>query len=218
MTSEKLIINNWQFISESSYAGPRSFEVPYVLNRLKEGNTIEIGGNQSLFKWALVRRGKPFTLIDPMGTTFNNKQNHRLATCIKGDIRKYTSKDLGKFTNVLLVSVLEHIGLKAYGQPKDWVSSARLEQLKAFKHCMSFVKQDGQMLCTLPFTNNKEEKDPNFLLRYNKEMLNDLYKGYKLLDERFYILNQPTHLDRWKEVTLQETKDHRSNVCFTLCK
>ena len=40
----------WKFVGECPYSGPRSFEVPYVLSRLVPGNSIEIGGNQSLFK------------------------------------------------------------------------------------------------------------------------------------------------------------------------
>ena len=113
-----------KYISESANKGPRSFEVPYVLNNLIDGPSLEIGGHSSLFKWVFIRRGYPFTLIDPMNPVFNNKQNHRLATCIKGDIRKYTPEDLGTFPNVLLISVLEHISLSAYGQLKDWRHSS----------------------------------------------------------------------------------------------
>lgn len=208
--------NYWQFTSECPYSGPRSFEVPYVVNSLVPGNTIEIGGNQSLFKWVLIRRDNKFTLIDPMGTTFNNKQNHRLATCIKGDIREYTPKDLGKFSNVLLVSVLEHISLPAYGQKKDWKDSPRKEQLRAFRHCMKFVKSDGIMICTLPHSTKPEEKDPKFSLRYNRSMLNDLYDGFELVDESFFILSRPSYVDRWKQVPENAVNGRRSNVCFKL--
>jgi len=206
----------WQYISECPYSGPRSFEVPYVLNNLLDGSTIEIGGNQSLFKWALIRKGNPFTMIDPMGTNFNNNHNHRLATCLKGDIRKFSPKDLGTFENVLLVSVLEHISLPAYGQQKDWQGSPREEQLKAFRHCMKFVKPGGRMIATMPHSTKPEEKDPKFSLRYNRSMLNDLYKGFNLVDEKLFILKDPAHMDRWIEVPEEETKGRRSNVCFIL--
>ena len=164
----------------------------------------------------MIRRGEPFTLIDPIGTTFNNGHNHRLATCMKGDIRHHTANELGKFDNVLLVSVLEHISLPAYGQTKDWAGSPREEQLKAFRHCMSFVKPGGRMICTMPHTTKEEEKDPKFSLRYNRSMLDDLYDGFKLIDEKLFILTKPHHFDRWKEVDESKTVGIRSNVCFTL--
>ena len=205
-----------KFISESSRTGPRQFEVPYVLNNLIDGKTIEIGGNSSLFKWVLVRRGVPFTLIDPMDPSFNNKHNHRLATCIHGDIRKFTPKQLGTFPNVLLVSVLEHISLPAYGQTKDWKNSPRIEQKKAFEHCLKFVAPGGRIIVTLPHSNKAEEKDPKFALRYNNEMLEDLQHGHKLIDQKFFRLIQPGYLDRWRQVPVANTIGARSNVCFVL--
>jgi hypothetical protein len=171
-----------------------------------------------LFKWAFVHRGWPFTLIDPIGTTFNNKKNHCLATCLKGDVRKVTPDKLGVFPNVLLVSVLEHIGLKAYVSSKDWENSPRAEQLQAFKHCMKFVAPGGRMLVTLPYTNKEAAKDPNFLLRYNSEMLVDLQRGYKLIDQKFFMMRTPLHLDRWQEVSEAVAGKRRSNVCFILSK
>jgi len=207
-----------KFISESNQIGPRQFEVPYVLNNLIPGNTIEIGGNSSLFKGVLIRRGEPFTLIDPMNPAFNEGRNHKLATCIHGDIRKYSIKELGQFNNVLLVSVLEHIGLKAYNMPKDWEFSPAQEQLKAFSHCMSFVKPKGRIICTLPYGTKIEEKDPKFLLRYTNKMLKNLYQDYKLIDLKFFTIDGDPSLDRWKEVPEKETYKRRSNVCFVLEK
>lgn len=205
-----------KYISESAHAGPRQFEVPYVLNNLIDGKTIEIGGNSSLFKWVLIRRGHPFTLIDPMDPSFNNKQNHRLATCIHGDIRKFSPKQLGIFPNVLLVSVLEHIGLAAYGQNKDWKYSPRAEQKKVFEHCLKFVAPGGRIIVTLPHSNKEEEKDPSFSLRYNNEMLSDLQHGHKLIDQKFFKMTRPGYFDRWEEVPAFETIGYRSNVCFIL--
>ena len=206
----------WQFMSECPYNGPRCFEVPYVINHLIPGASIEIGGNQSLFKWALIRRGEKFTLIDPLGTKFNNGANHRLATCLKGDIRSHTPQQLGKFNNVLLVSVLEHISLPAYGQKKDWSGSPRKSQLKAFNHCLKFIKPGGRIIVTLPHTTKDEETDPKFALRYNRDMLDDLQKGHKVIDEKFFIMEKPQWMDRWQEVPESQTIDRRSNVCFTL--
>jgi hypothetical protein len=206
--------NYWQYYSESYLQGPRCFEIPFVVNNIKEGNSLEIGANLSLFKWFFVRRGYPFTLIDPIGANFNNGKNNPLATCIKEDIRKKTSKELGTFTNVLLVSVLEHIGLGSYKQEKSY--SPIKEQLKTFRHCMSFVKKTGRMICTLPYSVVKQTTELNFLLKYNYNMIQDLYKGYNLVDEKFYILTKPIHLDRWKEVSRRETEGHRGNICFVL--
>lgn len=205
-----------KFISESVNQGPRQFEVPYVANNLVPGPAIEIGGNSSLFKWLFVRRGWPFTLIDPMNPAFNNGHNHKLATCIHGDIRKYTPAQLGRFPNVLLVSVLEHISLPAYNQPKDWKVSPRKEQLKAFNHCLKFIAPRGRIIVTLPHSNEKEESDPKFALRYNNEMLQDLQSGHKLIDQKFFRLIKPANLDRWEETTAKNTVGFRSNVCFVL--
>ena len=205
-----------KYISESAHTGPRQFEVPYVLNNLIDGKTIEIGGNTSLFKWVLIRRGLPFTLIDPMDPSFNNRNNHRLATCIQGDIRKFSPEQLGVFPNVLLVSVLEHISLPAYGQKKDWKGTPRIEQKKAFEHCLKFVAPGGRIIVTLPHSNKPEEKDPKFCLRYNNEMLRDLQKGHRLIDQKFFKLTKPAYLDRWAEVPAAQTVGSRSNVCFVL--
>jgi len=205
-----------KYISESTRQGPRQFEVPYAINHLIDGPTIEIGGYDSLFKWVLTRRGWPFTLIDPREMSGFKKKNNKLATCIEGDIRLYSAADLGTFPNVLLVSVLEHIGLSAYGQKKDWEGSPREEQRKAFLHCLKFVAPGGRIIVTLPYSNKTEEEDPKFLLKYNSEMLADLQEGHKVIDQRFFVLRKPAHLDRWDEVLVKDTIDHRSNVCFVL--
>ena len=157
-------------ICECTLGGPRSYEVPYAINHLIDGTTLEIGGNRSLFAWVLCRRGWEYTIVDPI---LKEDRHSDFGTYIKEDIRKLNTKNIGTFDNVLLVSVLEHISLPAYGQSKDWKESPRKTQLEAFKYCMDFVKTGGRMIVTLPYTVKKEWKNPKQMLRYNDEMIKD---------------------------------------------
>lgn len=214
----------WDFNGPNNHRGPRCFEVPYALNNLKDGSVLEIGGNNSLFKWAIVRKRVKYTLIDPLGTYFVGAEELKEVTCLKGDIRKFSQKQLSLFDNILLISVLEHISLPSFNQKRDWdkYGSPRKAQLEAFKHCMRFLNKDGRMICTLPFGPapkediDKKYESKDFLLRYERDMLDDLYNDYDLIDEKFFILTKPTKYRRWKEVVEEETKEHRANVCFIL--
>lgn len=210
--------NYWDFPSISTQRGPRSFEVPYVLDNIIDGSILEIGGNKSLLKWALLRRGEEYTLIDPLGTEFRGCEELDNIKQLTGDIRKEKSSKLGKFDNVILMSTLEHIGLPGYRQKEDWHKwgSKRKAQLNTFRHCMSFVKNNGIMICTLPYKKNKNLINRN-LIRYSRAMINDLQEGFTLIDEKIFALADKK-LDRWMQVEEEDINGRRANICFVIRK
>jgi len=210
--------NHWDFPSISTYRGPRSFEVPYVLNNIEDGSILEIGANKSLLKWAILRRGEKYTLIDPLGTEFKGAEELDHISQLTGDIRKQKSRRLGKFDNVILMSTLEHIGLPGYRQKENWKKwgSKRKAQLWTFRHCMSFVKDNGIMICTLPYKRHNSTINNN-LIRYSRQMVDDLQKGFTLVDEKIFAQTDK-RLDRWMEVKDEETNKRRANICFVIRK
>lgn len=160
----------------------KSVEIPWLYKNLKEGSVLDIGSEESSYIKKLVNEGRKVFQIDIRLS--NNDLNTKKIT---GDIRKITPEEIGQFDNVLLISTLEHIGLNAYTYKADWKDSPILEQLRTFRHCMEFMKDDGVMPLTIPY--GKYEHGGWFLV-YEKNMIEEIKKGYLVVNETYFTLKK----------------------------
>lgn len=167
--------------------GERSVELPWLFKNLKEGSILDIGSNESNYITRLVNEGRDITQLDIR--PLNNKVNTRKVVC---DIRKVTLQDLGKFDNILLISTLEHIGLKAYDNEADWKDSPTQEQLRTFRHCMEFLNDDGRILLTVPYG---KYEHCGWLIVYDEDMIKGVKQGYKVLNETYFTLKKDKYVE-----------------------
>ncbi|MBA7494130.1 hypothetical protein ES702_04703 [subsurface metagenome] len=158
----------------------REAEIPWFLSKLKKGSVLDGGSLESTYIKNLLERGHKVIRNDtrafscPFGTKVVIK-----------DIFKLKSETLGKFDNVLLVSTLEHIGLKAY---KNKASKNPLrKQNEALRHCFQFLKKGGKLLCTLPY--GKFENGGWYFI-YDEKMVNSLINGLNLKSKTYFTLSK----------------------------
>lgn len=167
--------------------GERAVEIPWLFKNLKEGSVLDIGSNESSYITRLVNEGRNITQLDirPLNNVANTRK-------VVGDIRKKAIKDLGKFDNVLLISTLEHIGLKAYDSEADWKDSPALEQLRTFRHCMDFLKEGGRILLTVPYG---KYENAGWVLTYDKDMIEEIKKRWKIINEIYFSLKNENYVE-----------------------
>jgi SAM-dependent methyltransferase len=161
---------------------PRFFEIPYIFEKLKPGNVLNIGGEEGgPWKWRVCENHQ-MTIVDvtPMSRTHPN------LTSICADIRDVKVEDIGLFDNVLLMSTIEHISMPAHspGKKASWEKSPREEQLEVFHQCMKFLKPGGHMIFTVD--GGIPSEAPVFKLHYNQEMIEDVKRNYELVEETYY--------------------------------
>ncbi len=168
---------------------PREIELPFVLRNVKPGTILNIGGAGGTWKWKLAKSHK-MTIVDITPIVGRIKQP---VTYIKQDIRNFSSRE--KYDNIILMSTIEHISLPHFSKNKKgtWDKSPWDEQLKTWKHCMTFLKPDGHMLFTVPC--GIPSSKPLTKLHYNEEMLDGIKSGYKILKEKYYVRSGA----EWKE-------------------
>lgn len=164
---------------------PRTLEIPFIFEQVKPGNILNIGGTEgSPWKWKLCDK-QPMTIVDIR--KLNRK--HPNLTFIHRDIRKCDANEIGLYDNIILMSTLEHISLPPFspnhdGQ-KSWDKCPIEEQLKVFKHCMTFLKPDGRMIFTVPC--GIPSNNPVTKIHYNRRMLAAIKDGHRVLVERYYF-------------------------------
>jgi hypothetical protein len=163
---------------------PRSLEIPFIFEQVKPGNILNIGGKEGgAWKWKLCDK-QPMTIVDIRRLD----KKHRNLTFYHKDIRKCSKDNIGLYDNIILMSTLEHISLPPFSpnhdNMKSWDKCPREEQLKVFQHCMTLLKPNGRMIFTVPC--GIPTAHPVTKLHYNKEMLDGIKKGYKVLVERYY--------------------------------
>lgn len=158
----------------------RDAEIPWLLGKLKKGSVLDVGSLESVYIQKLLEKGHSVVRNDtrvfscPYGTKV-----------VKGDILRLDPEDLGLFDNVLLISTLEHIGLKAYQNRASKDPFCR--QIKTLRHCFRFLKRGGKLLCTLPF--GKFENGSWYLI-YDHKMVGILVKGLSLKSKMYFTLEE----------------------------
>jgi len=165
---------------------PRVVELPFVINNIKPGTILNIGGSGGEWKWDLAKKHK-MTIVDT--APLHGEMKHPVTYVLK-DIRRFDNGE--RYDNIILMSTIEHISLPWFYKDKKptWKISPWDEQLKTWHHCMSLLKPDGHMLFTVPC--GIPSKTPHTKLHYDEKMLNEIKSGYKVLQEKYYIRPEGT--------------------------
>jgi hypothetical protein len=158
----------------------REAEIPWLLSKLKEGSVLDVGSLESLYIKELLERGHKVVRNDTR--TFSCPFGTR---AVVGDILKLKSEALGKFDNVLLISTLEHVGLKAYQNRASKDPFQR--QIETLRCCLQFLKKQGKLLCTLPY--GKFENSGWYFI-YDDKMVESLLKGLNLKSKMYFTLDE----------------------------
>lgn len=171
-----------------SVPSPRSFEIPYIFQNLRPGNVLNIGGEEGgPWKWRVCENQK-MTIVDITPV----RRTHPNLTSVCADIRDVTVEQIGLFDNIILMSTLEHISTPFHAPDKKptWKVSPVDEQLEVFHQCMKFLKPGGHMIFTVPLgipIDHTKTSACFSKVHYNKKMLEDIKKDYKVLHEIYKL-------------------------------
>lgn len=162
----------------------RIIEFPFVLKQIKDpkAKILEVGCCESLLAFHLASIGHSITGVDLNDYEFS----HPNLKFIKGDICNI-NLPTNYFDYIILVSVLEHIGLGAYGE-KAFEDGDK----KTFQRLKNCLKNDGRFIITVPYGKGALTKTQRV---YDAEKLDDLLHGlviekefyYKGLDQKYWI-------------------------------
>jgi len=162
----------------------RIIEFPFILKQIKNPNAkiLEVGSCESLLALHLASMGHSITAVDLNDYEFG----HPNLKFIKGDICNI-NLPINYFDYIILVSVLEHIGLGAYGE-KAFEDGDK----KTLQHLKNCLKNDGRFIITVPYGKGALTKTQRV---YDAEKFDDLLHGlviekefyYKGLDQKYWI-------------------------------
>jgi SAM-dependent methyltransferase len=119
-----------------------SNEFALMFNASLGSKVLEIGCNEEPLAYALSTLGFDVTGIDVRGCFVPSGKELNF-NFIKGDFNKVEIKD--KFDAVVLISTIEHVGMGAYGDEKDWDGDS-----KAMDKIYDVLNQNGEVYITVP--------------------------------------------------------------------
>ena len=163
------------------YHTSRSREYDFILNNVSPRKTMimDIGSVGSLLPLKLAEKGHKTYVVD----TREYHEKHPNITCITKDINS-TDFSENFFDEIICVSVLEHIGMSAYGDPTYKDGDEITAQLFA-----KILKNSDKLLITMPFAG--EYKILPWLDTHEKiydyKSVITLFKNWKLIKEEYYI-------------------------------
>jgi len=160
----------------------RAVEYPWVLRQLKllkSGALIlDVGCAESVLSHELAARKFRVVGIDIRDYPFKNKNTH----FIKRNVLNTGLPD-NIFDAVIMVSTIEHIGLKVYGQKIIDDDG----DIKALKELHRILKPGGYLLLTTPFIGNQPPRITEFERNYNIQRLMELTRNFEsIIEDYFY--------------------------------
>lgn len=163
------------------YHTSRSREYDFILNNIspKKAMIMDIGSVGSLLPLKIAKKGHKVVTVD----TREYHEKHSNITSINKDIN---STDLPEnfFDEIICVSVLEHIGMSAYGDPTYKDGDGLTVQVFA-----KILKASGKLMITMPFAG--EYKILPWLDAHEKiydyKSVITLFENWKLIKEEYYI-------------------------------
>jgi SAM-dependent methyltransferase len=127
---------------------PRNGEWDFVLGWMKplrkfqgQVTVLDVGSTESLLIYELLHRGYDVTGVDQR--PYQEKNDHTMVLDILSP--ELTYKPVERFDYIISISVIEHIGLGAYGDSKQDFGD-RLAVANIFK----MLKDDGYFIITIP--------------------------------------------------------------------
>jgi SAM-dependent methyltransferase len=154
----------------ASQVTERSVEIPWLLSRLgKPEKILDIGSADATYIEALVATGAAVTLCDTR--PFTMKGDTSVALWI-GSVTDMPDEFTDRFDLVTCISVLDHIGLDAYGNLPD---DTALERTAVKLH--QILAPGGRLLLTVPFGRNHVTTHPGGGQRvFGLDALRDLFQ------------------------------------------
>ena len=178
----------------------RNREYDFIYNNiLPNGNILDMGSVGSILPLKLAERGYIVYVVD----TREYHEKHPNITSIKKDINSIDFPE-NHFNEIICVSVLEHIGMSAYGDP-----AYKAGDEATIKKFASILKSSGRLLITMPFAGEYKIlpwKD-TYEKIYDYDSITTLFKNWKLIKEEYYI---PTSPRNWIKSTRYEAEENRS--------
>ncbi|MFX1588677.1 MAG: class I SAM-dependent methyltransferase [Promethearchaeota archaeon] len=171
-----------KFINRNWYVNERIIEVPFVLNNIElsgQGKRLlDFGCTGSYLALQLASLGYEVIGIDIRYYQFT----HPNFTFYKTNILDF--EDNKGFDYITSVSVLEHVGLGAYGGEKN-ISDLRNTTIKLTE----LLKPEGKIIITVPF--GKESED-DFERSFSRKEILSLFNhdNMELIKENYYYRNK----------------------------
>ena len=171
----------------------RSREYDFIYkNILPNGNILDMGSVGSILPLKLAERGYIVYVVD----TREYHEKHPNITSIKKDFNSIDFPE-NHFDEIICVSVLEHIGMSAYGDPAykagDELTITKLAHI---------LKSSGRLLITMPFAGEYKVlpwKD-TYEKIYDCDTIAILFKNWKLIKKEYYI---PKSQKNWVETNCE---------------
>ena len=163
------------------YHTSRSREYDFILNNVspRKATIMDIGSVGSLLPLKIAKKGHKVFTVD----TREYHEKHSNITSINKDINS-TDFPENFFDEIICVSVLEHIGMSAYGDPTYKDGDELTVQVFA-----KILKNSGKLLITMPFAG--EYKISPWLDTYEKiydyKSVTTLFENWKIIKEEYYI-------------------------------
>jgi len=163
------------------YHTSRSREYNFIFNNIpsKKAMIMDIGSVGSLLPLKLAQEGHKVFTVD----TRQYHEKHPNITSINKDINSINFPE-NFFDEIICVSVLEHIGMSAYGDP-SYQDGDKLTVQKFNK----ILKISGKLLITMPFAG--EYKILPWLDTYEKiydyKTIRKLFNNWEMVKEEFYF-------------------------------
>jgi SAM-dependent methyltransferase len=175
--------------------GERTVEVPWMLERVRGPRVLDIGSAESCYIDDLLHNKSVEQLVLNDVREFSTHENDDRVTCVVSDIRNYKGSG---FDTILYISTLEHIGLEAYGRPREVGkdNSAYYPQRDCLWYTMQLLNPGGQLILTLPYG---KFEDFGWGIVYEKNMIDEIKHFWNVVEDTYYTLKD-RHNDLWVEV------------------
>lgn len=177
----------------------RAAEYPWVLNQLHlfpEGAYIlDVGCTGSIFSHVLVVRGFKVFGLDLREYPF--KSDH--ITFLRRNVTD-TGLAGASFDGVVVISTIEHVGLRAYGQ--NVVDSDM--DIRAVRELHRVLKPGGVLILTTPFVGDGPNRITSEERQYGFEGLRNLIGHFVVLKEDYFYAYRHGHLLRWIRLSRSE--------------
>jgi len=177
----------------------RAIEYPWVLEQLKtieKGQLVlDVGCSESLLSHELIARGYRVVEIDIREYPFQNKRMFFIKRSILD-----TKLPNDMFDAILVVSTIEHIGLSTY----DQLTLDDKGDVKAMKELYRILRPKGIMILTTPYIGSCSFRVSSFERNYNRQRLQKLLEGFRILIEEYFYLKQVGKRFYWVKMSREE--------------
>ncbi len=167
------------------YHTERSREYDFIMNNISHSKAtiLDIGSVGSLLPLKLAEKGHIVFVVD----TREYHEKHPNITSINKDINSIDFPE-NHFDEITCVSVLEHIGMSAYGDPA-YKAGDELT-IEKFAH---ILKSSGKLLITMPFGGEYKVLPwrGTYEKIYDYNSITTLFKNWKLIEQEYYTPTSP---------------------------